>query len=53
MPYIVKTSDSKSPLTFTVQDGAVDTSTLSVALVGTNAENYGDDIIRNALLSEL
>ena len=45
MPYSVSNSDSS--LNFTVQDGAVDTSTLSVALVGTNAENYGDDIARN------
>ena len=45
MPYSVSNTDSS--LNFTVQDGAVDTSTLSVALVGTNAENYGDDIARN------
>ncbi len=45
MPYSVSNSDSI--LNFTVQDGSVDTITLSVALVGTNAENYGDDIARN------
>ena len=45
MPYSVNNTDSS--LNFTVQDGAVDTSTLSVSLIGTNAENYADDIARN------
>ena len=45
MPYSVNNTDSS--LNFTVQDGAIDSSTLSVALIGTNAENYGDDIARN------
>lgn len=45
MPYSVNNTDSS--LNFTVQDGAVDTSTLSVSLIGTNSENYGDDIARN------
>ena len=31
----------------TNKDGAVDTSTLSISLIGTNAENYADDIARN------
>jgi len=47
MPYSVNTSDSKSPITFTVQDGAIDNTTLSISLIGTNSENYGDDIARN------
>ena len=45
MPYSVNNTDSS--LNFTVQDGAVDTSTLSISLIGTNAENYADDIARN------
>ena len=45
MPYSVNNTDSS--LNFTVQDGAVDNSTLSISLIGTNAENYADDIARN------
>ena len=45
MPYSVNNTDSS--LNFTVQDGAVDNSTLAVSLIGTNAENYADDIARN------
>ena len=35
MPYSVNNTDSS--LNFTVQDGAVDNSTLSISLIGTNA----------------
>ena len=45
MPYSVNNTDSS--LKFTIQDGAVDNSTLSISLIGTNAENYADDIARN------
>jgi hypothetical protein len=45
MPYSVNNTDSS--LNFTVQDGAVDNSTLAISLIGTNAENYADDIARN------
>jgi hypothetical protein len=45
MPYSVNNTDSS--LNFTVQDGAIDNSTLAVSLIGTNAENYADDIARN------
>jgi len=45
MPYSVNNTDSSK--NFTVQDGTVDNSTLSVSLIGTNAENYADDLARN------
>ena len=45
MPYSVNNTDSS--LNFTVTDGAIDNSTLSISLIGTNAENYADDIARN------
>ena len=45
MPYSVNNTDSS--LNFTVQDGAIDKSTLSVAMIGTNAEIYGDEIAGN------
>lgn len=45
MPYSVNNTDSSK--IFTVQDGTVDSSTLSVSLIGTNAENYADDLARN------
>jgi hypothetical protein len=45
MPYSVTTTSGAQ--TITIADGAVDTSQLSVALIGRNATNYGDDIARN------
>ena len=45
MPYSVNNTDSS--LNFTVQDGAVDSTALSISLIGTNAENYADDLARN------
>ena len=45
MPYSVNNTDSSQ--NFTVQDGTIDNSTLSISLIGTNAENYADDIARN------
>lgn len=45
MPYSVNNTDSS--LKFTIQDGVIDSSTLSVSMIGTNAENYADEIARN------
>ena len=45
MPYSVNNTDSS--LNFTVQDGVIDSSTLSVSLIGTNATNYADEIAKN------
>ncbi len=48
MPYTISTKESGVG-SFTVQDGKIDTTTLSINLIGTNAENYADDIARNDL----
>ena len=45
MSYSVNNTDSS--LNFTVQDGKIDSTTLSVSLIGTNAQNYADEIARN------
>lgn len=45
MSYSVNNTDSS--LNFTVQDGKIDSTTLSISLIGTNAQNYADEIARN------
>ena len=45
MSYSVNNTDSS--LNFTVQNGKIDSTSLSISLIGTNAQNYADEIARN------
>jgi hypothetical protein len=47
MPYIISNSDGS--ITYTLQDGVVDTSTFSVSMVGRGVTNFGEYFAQNTL----